>query len=132
MLNTSRIIAFVPVSDVDRAMHFYADVLGLTVTDCTDEYRILDANGTCLRLTRVVEIPEAQHTIVGWNVENIDVTTAELAARGLGFHRYDGILQDQHGIWNSPSGDQVAWFSDPDGNTLSVTQFAHPPVTSTV
>jgi predicted enzyme related to lactoylglutathione lyase len=130
MLNTSRIIAFVPVSDVDRAMHFYVDVLGLTVTDYTDEYCVLDAAGTCLRLTRVVELPAAEHTIVGWSVANIDVTTAELAARGLGFHRYDGITQDQHGIWLSPKGDQVAWFSDPDGNTLSVTQFAESPATS--
>ncbi|HAM22719.1 MAG TPA: glyoxalase [Actinobacteria bacterium] len=130
MLNTSRIIAFVPVSDVDRAMHFYVDVLGLTVTDYTDEYCVLDAAGTCLRLTRVVELPAAEHTIVGWSVANIDVTTAELAARGLGFHRYDGIVQDQHGIWLSPKGDQVAWFSDPDGNTLSVTQFAESPATS--
>ena len=131
MLNTSRIIAFVPVSDVDRAMHFYVDVLGLTVTDYTDEYCVLDAAGTCLRLTRVVELPAAEHTIVGWSVANIDVTTAELAARGLGFHRYAGIVQDQHGIWLSPKGDQVAWFSDPDGNTLSITQFAESPVTST-
>ena len=130
MLNTSRIIAFVPVSDVDRAMHFYVDVLGLTVTDYTDEYCVLDAAGTCLRLTRVVELPAAEHTIVGWSVANIDVTTAELAARGLGFHRYDGIVQDQHGIWLSPKGDQVAWFSDPDGNTLSITQFAESPATS--
>ena len=132
MLNQERIIAFVPVTDIDRAMHFYADVLGLIVTDCSDDFCALDAGGTCLRLTRVTDHPTMLHTVVGWSVDNLDTTASELAHRGVGFHRYEGMNQNENGAWVSPGGDQVAWFSDPDGNTLSITQFANAPVTSTV
>lgn len=132
MLNESTLIAFIPVRDVDRAMHFYSDVLGLVVTDCADDYCTLDADGTPLRLTLVTDYPEAQHTIVGWNVEDVEAAISDLAERGVAFNRYDGVNQTPNGLWIAPNGDQVVWFNDPDGNMLSITQFANAPVTSTV
>lgn len=130
MLNQGRVLTFVPVSDVDRAMHFYSDVLGLVVTDCSDSYCALDAGGVTIRLTLVVDRPAVEHTIVGWSVPDLNTIAAELVERGLTFHRYDGMDQDQYGAWVAPNGDHIAWFSDPDGNILSLTQFANVPATT--
>ncbi|MFA7266484.1 MAG: VOC family protein [Candidatus Nanopelagicales bacterium] len=123
MLRESEAIAFIPVSDVDRAMHFYADVLGLRVIDCGDGYCALDAGGFTIRLTAVTDLPRAGHTVIGWGVTTIDEVAGDLASRGLSFQRYDGINQDDRGIWPAPNGDRVAWFCDPDFNLLSITEF---------
>lgn len=123
MLSENRAIAFVPVGDVDRAMHFYSDVLGLPVAGGGEDYCALDAGGLTIRLTAIPDRPHTEHTIVGWSVTDIGSVCADLAARGVAFQRYQGVEQDQYGVWKSPVGDQVAWFCDPDGNTLSVTQF---------
>ncbi len=123
MLAQNRAIAFIPVRDIDRAMHFYADVLGLFVTDSGEGYCALDAGGLTIRLTAIANLPASNHTIVGWSVASIDEVTSDLVQRGLSFHRYDGLTQDQYGIWSAPNGDRIAWFSDPDANTLSITQF---------
>ena len=132
MLNEGRVLTFVPVSDVDRAMHFYSDVLGLVVTDCSENYCALDAGGVTIRLTLVVDRPTVEYTIVGWSVPDLAAAAAELVQRGLAFHRYEGVNQDEYGAWTAPNGDQIAWFSDPDGNILSLTQFANVPATTMV
>jgi predicted enzyme related to lactoylglutathione lyase len=85
---------------------------------------VLDAHGTMLRVTAVHEVARAGYTVLGWRVADIAVATRELAARGVIFLRYEGMGQDEHGIWTAPGGAQVAWFADPDGNTLSLTQDA--------
>jgi hypothetical protein len=85
---------------------------------------VLDANGTMLRVTAVVELAAQPFTIAGWVVADIEGTVASLGARGVEFARYDGLVQDDLGIWTTPSGDRVAWFRDPDGNILSLTTFA--------
>jgi hypothetical protein len=84
---------------------------------------VLDANGTMLRITAVSEVCRAGYTILGWKVINIVATVRELTARGTVFLRYNGMEQDENGIWTTPGGDKVAWFADPDGNVLSLTQF---------
>ena len=124
MLRESQAIAFIPVSDVDRAMHFYADVVGLRVIDCGDGFCALDSGGFTVRLTAVADPPRADHTVVGWGVTTVDEVAADLGSRGVAFHRYDGFNQDERGIWLAPNGDRVAWFSDPDSNLLSITQFS--------
>jgi catechol 2,3-dioxygenase-like lactoylglutathione lyase family enzyme len=63
-------------------------------------------------------------TIAGWRVGDIAATVRALEAKGVRFTRYDGMDQDELGIWTAPGGDKVAWFTDPDGNTLSLTEFA--------
>jgi predicted enzyme related to lactoylglutathione lyase len=85
---------------------------------------VLDAGGTMLRLTPVPEPAARSFTVAGWNVPDIDATVRALAGRGVQFTRYDGMTQDEQGIWTTPGGDRVAWFTDPDGNTLSLTAFA--------
>ena len=122
MLTTSDLIAFAPTTDLARARSFYETVLGLPVVT-EDAYAcVLDAHGTMLRLTAVPEVAHPGYTVLGWRVTDIGETVAGLAALGVRFARYDGMEQDAQGVWTTPSGDRVAWFSDPDGNVLSLTQ----------
>jgi hypothetical protein len=65
-----------------------------------------------------------EHTVLGWHVADIDEAVKGLVARGVIFEIFVGMPQDELGIWASPSGEKVAWFKDPDGNNLSLTQFA--------
>ncbi len=76
-----------------------------------------------LRVTTVQQVAPARYTVLGWKVSNIAATANALASVGVKFERYPGMQQDELGIWRSPAGARVAWFRDPDGNTLSLTQF---------
>ena len=84
---------------------------------------MFDANGTMLRVTPVGEVTPAPFTVVGWAVSDIGGVVQRLTDDGVAIQRFEGLEQDDLGIWNAPSGDQVAWFKDPTGNTLSLTQF---------
>ncbi len=118
------LIAFIPVGDLDRARRFYGDTLGLRVTDENPYAVVVDANATMLRLTLVDDLRPQGFTIAGWRVADIAACVDRLVDLGVEFSHYDGVDQDDRGIWTTPGGDQVAWFTDPDGNTLSLTSFA--------
>ena len=124
MLETARFTAFIPVRDIDVARAFYVSTLGLTVTDESPFALSVDANGTPLRLTPVPDFEPQTFTIAGWQVLDMATSIDSLESRGVAFIRYEGMDQDERGIWSTPAGDQVAWFKDPDGNTLSLTRFA--------
>jgi catechol 2,3-dioxygenase-like lactoylglutathione lyase family enzyme len=124
MLDGSDVIAFAPAADLRRARAFYEQVLGLRVTEQNDFACVFDANGTMLRVTAVPEVARPGYTVLGWRVSDIAATVRGLAARGVVFLRYAGLDQDDDGVWTTPGGDRVAWFTDPDGNVLSLTQFA--------
>jgi catechol 2,3-dioxygenase-like lactoylglutathione lyase family enzyme len=117
-------MAFIPVSDAAAARTFYESTLELSVIGDSPFALVVDAAGTMLRITPVPDLRTQPFTIVGWTVDDIEAAVAELISRGVTFNRYDGMGQSDDGIWSSPSGDRVAWFADPDGNTLSLTQFA--------
>ena len=117
-------MAFIPVSDLPTATAFYSDVLGLSVTEQTPYAVVLDAGGTMLRLAQVDDLRPQPFTIAGWQVSDLGTSIEDLSSQGVAFIRYDGLDQDAMGIWSTPGGDQVAWFADPDGNTLSLTRFA--------
>jgi len=122
MLANSPIVAFVATTDPSRAKAFYRDVLGLLLIS-EDEYALVfDAHGTMLRIAIVSEIFLAPYTVLGWQVDGIDAAARGLAAKGVKFERYAWMEQDDLGIWSAPSGAKVAWFKDPDGNLLSVSQ----------
>ena len=123
MLAGADLIGFVPASDLARARAFYVDTLGLSVID-EDPYALgLDANGIMLRVTVVPELQPAGYTVCGWRVDDIAAAIRDLGQRGVGFARYSGMEQDELGVWTAPTGAKVAWFTDPDGNVLSLTQF---------
>lgn len=122
-LDDARLIAFVPTTDLARARAFYAEALGLPVTDESPYACVFDANGTMLRLTPVRKLSKVRYTVLGWGVVDIAATVAALTAAGVAFVSYRGMDLDSAGVWTAPGGDRVAWFEDPDGNLLSVTQF---------
>ena len=119
----SDIIAFAPTTDLARARSFYEDILGLPVADENAYACVLNAHGTMLRVTAVAEVAHPGYTVLGWRVTDISETVTGLESLGVVFVRYDGIEQDAQGVWTTPSGDLIAWFTDPDGNVLSLTQF---------
>jgi catechol 2,3-dioxygenase-like lactoylglutathione lyase family enzyme len=123
MLGNTPIIAFVPTLDFDKARAFYVDVLGLRFVDNDGFAMVLDANGTMIRVAKVQpDFKPAMFTILGWKVTEIEKVVAAMAAKGVVFERYGFFEQDALGIWAAPGGNKVAWFKDPDGNTLSVSQ----------
>jgi catechol 2,3-dioxygenase-like lactoylglutathione lyase family enzyme len=122
MLGESNLIAFAATSDAARAKTFYADVLGLKLVEESSFAVVFDAHGTILRVTPVKKVAVAPYTVLGWQVADIASTVRGLQESGVTFERYPGLEQDELGVWNSPSGAQVAWFQDPDGNLLSVSE----------
>jgi catechol 2,3-dioxygenase-like lactoylglutathione lyase family enzyme len=124
MLGSCDLIAFVATTDLDRARAFYDGVLGLAVTERTDFACVFDSGGTMLRVTAVPAVAQPGYTVLGWRVTGITAVVRELVAKGVVFSRFDAMDQDEDGIWTTPGGDRVAWFGDPDGNTLSLTEFA--------
>ena len=123
MLGLYDVIAFVATTNPNQAKEFYDGVLGLRLVSDEPFALVFDAHGTMLRIAKVQVLNPAGHTVLGWRVADINGLVRELKVRGVTFERYDGLQQDDLGIWTAPGGAYVAWFKDPDGNTLSLTQF---------
>jgi catechol 2,3-dioxygenase-like lactoylglutathione lyase family enzyme len=123
MLKNAKIMTFVGTLDATRAKAFYRDTLGLTLVEENSFALVFDVNGIMLRVTNVHELKPAQFTILGWEVPDITASVKQLTAAGIKFSRFPGMEQDVNGVWTAPGGARIAWFQDPDGNTLSLTQF---------
>ena len=122
ILATHDIVTFIATTDLARARPFYADALGLTLL-AEDSYACtFDTDGTTLRVTLVEKAAVAPYTVFGWSVPDIDLVIRSLNDTGVVFERFEGMEQSDLGVWTAPNCSQVAWFKDPDGNTLSVTQ----------
>jgi len=120
MLEHAEQVGFVGVSDLEVAQQFYGEVLGLELTDARP-YALVHETSECqLRITLVEEVRAAPYTVLGWVVADLEGEIDRLLDAGVTFNRYDGMEQDERGIWASPSGARVAWFHDPDGNNLSL------------
>ena len=122
MLNASRLVCFVATADADRARAFYRDALGLALIEDGGYALVFDANGTQLRVQRVEAVAPHPYTALGWEVDDVTASVRALAARGVAMARFPGLPLDADGIWDTPDGSRVAWFHDPDGNTLSISQ----------
>ena len=123
MLGSQKLVAFVATRDLDRAREFYRDTLRLRLVSEDEFALVFDAAGTMLRVTRVQELAAAKYTVLGWQVLDIVRAAKQLQKAHVALERYPGMQQDELGIWNAPSGAKVAWFKDPDGNTLSITEY---------
>jgi len=123
MLSFSKIIAFVPTKDAEKARAFYEGLLGLRFISEDQFALVMDAKGIMVRVALVPEFQPQQFTIAGWEVSDIKREVMSLQGQGVRFEKYGMKGQDEQGIWSSPSEAKVAWFKDPDGNVLSLTQF---------
>lgn len=122
-LADTRPIAFVITRDRKAAEAFYGGTLGLRRLPGDDFAAVYDLAGVPMRLTEVPDHKPSPHPVLGWEVTDIEAAVDALAANGVSFHIYEGMGQDARGIWSSPDGAaRVAFFSDPDGNGLSLTQ----------
>lgn len=122
-LGSCHLVAFVGVRHAARAEAFYRDVLGLRLASEDGFALVFNAHGTMLRVSIVPKVAAAKYTVLGWDVPEIAAAVKDLQEAGVQFERYEGMQQDDLGVWAAPSGAKVAWFKDPDGNLLSITQF---------
>ncbi len=122
MLADKELKAFVPTVRPDKAKLFYESILGLKLLSEDNFALEFEANGTLLRVIIVEQLNPQLFTVLGWNVEDISSTIKSLNEKNIFFEKYEFLQQDDLGIWLSPGGSKVAWFKDPDGNILSLTE----------
>ena len=116
-------ILFLATANAGRSRDFYQRVLGLEFIADEPPALVFQVGHSMLRIQKVERVHAAPYTALGWAVSDIGQTVRQLRAAGVEFQRYEGIKQDDDGIWLAPSGARVAWFRDPDGHVLSLTQF---------
>jgi len=122
MLANQPLKAFIPTLNPVRAKRFYRDTLGLPLLS-EDAYALeFNANGTILRVTTVETLNPHPFTVLGWNVSDLASIVESLVTNGVLLQKYEFLEQDLSGIWTSPGGTKVAWFKDPDGNLLSLSE----------
>jgi catechol 2,3-dioxygenase-like lactoylglutathione lyase family enzyme len=121
MLSSHKIVAFVVTTDYERARGFYEGALGLEFVSQDQFALVLRSGANMIRIVRVESFTPARNTVLGWEVSGIRAVVAELQKKGIAFEKYPWV-NDPEGIWTAPGGDQVAWFKDPDGNVLSVSE----------
>lgn len=125
-LNEAPPVSFILTADRRRTKPFYAGALGLPILS-EDDLAVTFAlsGGAIMRLTDSPGYEAGNQTVLGWNVADIQQAVSELKARGIDMRIYEGFGQEEDGIWTTPDGKtKVAWFTDPDGNVLTLTQFA--------
>ncbi|WP_380874181.1 glyoxalase [Sphingomonas sp. DBB INV C78] len=119
-LQSSTPVAFLYVADRERAIGFYCDTLGLALKS-SDGFGDFIGNGKGLiRMTVMPDYKGGPHPVFGWDVDDVRAVAQALGERGVKLTIYDGMGQDELGVWTSPDGAKVAWFNDPDGNVLSL------------
>jgi catechol 2,3-dioxygenase-like lactoylglutathione lyase family enzyme len=122
MLADKQLKAFIPTIMPQKAKAFYRDGLGLELLS-EDKYALeFNANGVLLRVTTVPELMPHNFTVLGWNVPDISILIRQMNDNGIFCEKYQFLQQNDLGIWEAPGGAKVAWFKDPDGNLLSLTE----------
>lgn len=122
MLATSKMIGFVPTKDSQKAREFYEGKLGFEFVSDDPFALVVKAGETMIRIAKAQDFTPAPYTVLGWEVLEIEAVVRGLTQRGVIFEKYPFVQDQDLGIWTTPGGDKVAWFKDPDGNVLSVSQ----------
>ena len=122
MQTLNRMVGFALTTKPEQATAFYRDILGFKFVKDDGFALVFDAHGTMLRISNLKQFTPAQFTVLGWEVEDIESAVHELVKRGVTFERYPGMPQDENAICTFPGEARVAWFKDPDGNVLSLSQ----------
>jgi catechol 2,3-dioxygenase-like lactoylglutathione lyase family enzyme len=122
-LGSEKLGAFISTSDPPRALTFYRDTLGLKLQEESPYALVFDCGGTMLRVQIVRQATVAPYTALGWQVQDIAQTIKKLNQAGVAMERFEGMQQDELGAWSPGGSTKVAWFKDPEGHILSLTQF---------
>jgi catechol 2,3-dioxygenase-like lactoylglutathione lyase family enzyme len=123
MTHLDKPVLFLATANAERSRAFYEQVLGLTFVSDEPPALVFQVGDSMLRIQKVQQVHAAPYTALGWDVSDIRGTVRGLSEAGVVFERFEGMNQDSDGIWQAPSGARVAWFRDPDGHVLSLTQF---------
>jgi len=115
-------VAFIATAESTKSRYFYESILEFHCVSEDAFAIVFDLGVSSLRIQKVPSVPETNYTVLGWEVTNIQQSVAELSNKGVEFEIFSQLPQDELGIWLSPSGASIAWFKDPDGNTLSLTE----------
>lgn len=126
MSSLGKAVSFIATSNMNESRLFYEEVLGFRCLSDDPYALVFDLGRSTLRIQKVESVPEVNYTVLGWEVADIKSSVDDLSKKGLQFEGYPQLDQDDLGIWSSPSGAKVAWFSDPDGNVLSLTEMPKP------
>src|SRR5262249_19618590 len=123
MLANNKMMGFALTKDYEKSRAFYEGKLGFTFLSQDQFAMVLRAGENMIRVSKVANFTPLQSTALGWEVADIEAMVAWLKKRGVVFEKYPFIQDQELGIWNAPGGGgRVAWFKDPDGNVLSVSQ----------
>lgn len=122
MFSSGKLIAFIASAQPERAKQFYSQTLGFRLVSDDQFAVVFNCAGTQLRIQKVETLRPQSFTALGFQVPSIRKSVAGLAKQGIVFERYDFLEQDELGVWQAPSGARIAWFKDPDGNLLSLTE----------
>jgi catechol 2,3-dioxygenase-like lactoylglutathione lyase family enzyme len=126
MLRTAKLTAFLPSAQPERAKQFYGNTLGLRLVSDDQFAVVFDCAGIQLRIQKVETFQPHAFTALGWQVPSIRKSVSALEKKGIVFERYGFLEQDEQGVWQAPSWAKVAWFKDPEGNLLSLTETSLP------
>jgi len=122
MLENSKAYSGFAVDDIDKAVEFYGEKLGLK-TSVLEEGNLIQIDLAGDRPTLAYRKPDftpATYTILNFPVDDVDAAVDGLTAKGVSFERYDGFDQDEKGVDRSGPAGGIAWFTDPAGNILAV------------
>jgi hypothetical protein len=126
MLAQGKLSGFVPTTDYENARAFYEGKLGFGFVSLDQYALVMSVGGHRIRITKMPNFTPLQGTILGWEVQDIQAVATWLRDRGVTLEKYPFVQDRDLGIWTTPSGDKVAWFKDPDGNVLSISQHPNP------
>jgi catechol 2,3-dioxygenase-like lactoylglutathione lyase family enzyme len=122
MLSAGKLVGFVPTKDSARSREFYEGKLGFNFVSDDQFALVMQAGESMIRIAKAGKFTPAQYTVMGWEVTDIEAVVKWLNGRGVSFEKYPFVQDQERGIWTTPNGDKVAWFKDPDGNVLSLSQ----------
>ena len=122
MLAAGKLVGFVPTKDSTRSREFYEGKLGFKFVSDDQFALVMQAGKSMIRIAKAGKFTPAQYTVMGWEVTDIEAVVKWLSGRGVAFEKYPFVQDQKSGIWTTPNGDKVAWFKDPDGNVLSLSQ----------
>jgi len=122
MLASGKLVGFVPTKDSTLSREFYEGKLGFTFVSDDQFALVMQAGESMIRIAKAGKFTPAQYTVMGWEVTDIEAMVKWLNGRGVTFEKYPFVQDQKSGIWTTSNGDKVAWFKDPDGNVLSLSQ----------
>ena len=124
MLASMNMMGFILTKDYEKSRAFYEGKLGFEFESLDQFALVMQAGKSMIRIVKVPTFTPLQSTVLGWQVGDIEAIVDWLTKRGVVFEKYPFVQDKERGIWSTPDGSKVAWFKDPDGNVLSVSQHA--------